>query len=255
MASTILPPDIVRNLTSNFASLCDESSSNPYHPSLKSLYTHFITTLCDVCYPFTHNPQELQYIAAARWPGFSQPLLDEYKRYQTERDVDMESGEIEEFPPPSDDVRMRLVKAFNPTLTIALEELLPRLRNAADWARAHEPPLDLLSLPRAHGAQLVSASRSAPQVTTLVYLPRMSKFILIASFLASTNPAKSDMRMFGRGIDEKKRKRRVTKATGKAKSGVPSKVSWYQLMTFNLFIYPFFVGCTKADWPGGISPR
>jgi origin recognition complex subunit 5 len=43
----------------------------------------------------------------------------------------------------------------------------------------------------------------------------MSKFILIASFLASMNPARSDLRMFGRGLDEKKRKRRVMKTEGR----------------------------------------
>jgi len=36
----------------------------------------------------------------------------------------------------------------------------------------------------------------------------MSKFILVAAFLASTNPAKTDLRMFGRGLDERKKKRR-----------------------------------------------
>jgi origin recognition complex subunit 5 len=54
-------------------------------------------------------------------------------------------------------------------------------------------------------------------------LPRMSKFTLVAAFLASTNPAKSDIRMFGRGLDEKKRKRKVKNS--KAAKGGPAKVS------------------------------
>lgn len=133
----------------------------------------------------------------------------------------MESGEA--FPPPTDDVRMRLTKTFNPTLTAALEALLPRLTNATDWALANAPPDDLLALPRTQGVQAVGAQTSSmPQGTALAALPRMAKFILIAAFLASTNPAKSDVRMFGRGVDERKRKRR---ATGKTRGGGASKVA------------------------------
>lgn len=218
--------DIVRNLTQNFVALSQISGSNNilinvYHPSLKVLYSHFISTLCDVCYPFTHNPQELQYIAAARWPGFRKPLLDQYKEYQAanDGDVDMDSGELE-FGPPSDEARMRLSRLFNSTLTTALDALLPRLSNASDWARDNEPPDGILSLPRGqHPPQVVQQSD-----TNMNTLPRISKFILIASFLASTNPPKTDLRMFGRGVDERKRKRRVTKATGKTKSGGIPKV-------------------------------
>ena len=36
----------------------------------------------------------------------------------------------------------------------------------------------------------------------------------MASFIASTNPPKSDMRMFGRGLDEKKSKKRIRRLGG-----------------------------------------
>jgi len=59
-------------------------------------------------------------------------------------------------------------------------------------------------------------------------LPRMTRFVLVAAFLASMNPAKSDLRMFGRGLDGKKRKRRVmrTKKQTKPTTG-PVKVSHF----------------------------
>jgi origin recognition complex subunit 5 len=213
----------------------------PHHPSLKSLYSHFISTLCDACGPFTHDTQELEYIAAARWPGFVQPVLDEYQRqsqmkrqsddlfgdemdedtshHTTEEPVDLQLG------PPSEDMRMRLIHLFTPSLSIALEALYPRLTNATDWAMENAPDGDILAK---NHAQLVKEpkQRSKRQEDSLIRsLPRMSKFILVAAFLASTNPAKSDIRMFGRGLDEKKRKRkrRTTKATGKTKGG-PAKV-------------------------------
>ncbi|KAF8884420.1 origin recognition complex subunit 5 C-terminus-domain-containing protein [Gymnopilus junonius] len=220
----------------------------PYHPALESLYSHFVTTLCDVCFPFTHDPNELQYITAARWPGFCKPLLDEHKRRQRkpeneDTDVDMDVDPEDEdrevlhdrgmdfLFQPSTDTRMRLNKLFNPTLSNALEALLPRLSNAADWAKKNEPPPDLLSLPpgQAHLGQSQASkdSSAAAEATSMRFLPRMSKFILLASFVASTNPAKSDIRIFGRGLDEKKRKRRraAPKMSAKKKSAGPSKVS------------------------------
>jgi origin recognition complex subunit 5 len=109
--------------------------------------------VCDVCYPFSHDPQELQYIAAARWVGFIKPILDDYKQHLDRRqeengDEDMDVDDFE-FVPPSEDLRIRLLRFFNPSLTMAMEALLPRQTNATDWALANEPPDNLLSMTRA----------------------------------------------------------------------------------------------------------
>ena len=240
--------DIVKLLISKFPSYSGLSSdnilTNPYHPSLSPLYTHFITMLCDVCYPFCHDPQELQYIAAARWPGFVKPLIDNYKQQLPEmRDPEEDDGSMEpevDFTPPSEDLRIRLIRFFNPSLTTAMEALLPRLTNATDWALTNEPPENLLSRSRTEAGYQQQQNRVPTALTQghvgLKSLPRMSKFILIASFLASMNPAKSDLRMFGRGLDEKKRKRRVMKTQRKTKAGAPSKVgrNFKKLVLFSL---------------------
>lgn len=268
-----------------------------YHPSLRQLYNDFISILCDVCYPFTHDPREIQYIAAARWPGFVQPVLDEYNQrierlrqrarraagqaedmcvdeFGEDEDVG-EDDEHEDFRPPSADTRLKLSRLFKPTLTNALEELYPRITNATVWANLNSSPpdpdpisLSRPSSPVKPGGQFVinvdptpqtprktrslrssapntphtphtpytprtpratsyahtyADSRADSQATGLSALPRMSKFILIAAFLASTNPAKSDVRMFGRGLDEKKRRKRRASSMAKAGNG-PSKV-------------------------------
>jgi origin recognition complex subunit 5 len=57
----------------------------------------------------------------------------------------------------------------------------------------------------------------------------MSKFILVASYIASTNPAKTDVRMFGRGVDEKKQRRRVTRVQTKSKQVGNSLISIPQI--------------------------
>jgi len=140
-----------------------------------------------------------------------------------------------QLSPPSENVRMRLIRLFTPSLSTALEALYPRLANATDWAIENVPESDVREKPP---AQLQMATKEPNQKPKrdegggVVSLPRMSRFILVAAFLASTNPAKSDIRMFGRGLDEKKRRRRVTKATGKAKSG-PAKVEKFALRFFS----------------------
>src|SRR6266550_2789781 len=266
------------------------SSPELYHPSLRQLYIDFVSILCDVCYPFTHDPREIQYIAAARWPGFVQPVLDEHKQRikrlrrrakcaagQAEdmsidedgEDEDVEDDGNEDLRIPSADTRSKLSRLFKPTLTKALEELYPRIMNATAWANLNSSPPDpdsiLLSRPSSPvkpGGEFVLNTGQAPQTPRkarslrssapntphpphtprtpratyartyaddgtdsqaagLSALPRMSKFILIAAFLASTNPAKSDIRMFGRGLDEKKRRKRRASMT---KAGGPAKV-------------------------------
>lgn len=208
----------------------------PYHRSLRSLWVHYIAIICDVCYPFTHDPEELAYIASARWPGFVQPLLDERRQIFQQRaghDFDAQDQDdllcLQEISlePLTDEVRLRLSRLFGTSITSAVEELYPRAVNAGEWASLNQPESDILSK---HPSQIAPfRSRAQVQIaasgTDIKALPRLSKFILVASFLASTNPAKSDLRMFGRGLDEKKRRRRrVTKASSKVKSG-PLKAS------------------------------
>ncbi|KAK0200291.1 origin recognition complex subunit 5 C-terminus-domain-containing protein [Desarmillaria ectypa] len=215
---------------------------NPYHPALEGMYTSFASILCDACFPFTNDPDELAYAAAARWPGFIQPILDNdaIERGKgdsnvTERDDNehlftddaMPVDDAHDFVTPPEGVRMRLNRYFKPSITAALEQLYPRSSNAQDWADANKPsPEALRTIFPVHRADHSSKPRTGAAVKEKPAEPyrdltRMAKFILISSFLASMNPAKSDLRMFGRGLDEKKRKRRrITKApSAKTKNG------------------------------------
>lgn len=215
------------------------SAQGAYDPALRPLYKHFLTALYSICSPFTTDPVELAYIAAARWPGFVEPVLDEHRRRVNEHREnrakktpdaedhvdDSEQEELlqegpPELQPPSEDVRMRLTRLFTPSLTAALEALYPRLTFAGAWAQANTldanllsvPPRDLTSLP-------IRMPEDQGSQHALRTLPRMAKFILVASFIASTNSAKTDMRMFGRGPDERAKRRRrggsPRKGTGK----------------------------------------
>ena len=193
-----------------------QDESNSHSPVLLPLYHQFLSTLYDVCSPFTKDPNELAYIAAARWPGFVTPILDEYRRLLDEARNDSGDGEEEyELTAPTEDARIRLIRLFTPSFTTALEALYPRLSNAAEWAVDNQPQPNLLSSGFS-GANLID--KSVPQAshgTLADVLPRMSKFILLAAFLASTNPTKSDIRMFGRALDERKKRKRGVVASAR----------------------------------------
>ena len=261
--------DVVKYLTQAFTSLSQSHQGHspghrttstvitPYHPSLTPLYSQFTTLLTDICFPFIHNPFELQYIAAARWPGFVKPVLDEYERERdanwdvdVDVDVDMDTEEEDEdedkakkysFTLPSEDTRMRLNRLFNSSLTNALEALYPRLTNATDWAQANEPESNLLLSTQRLPHPNVGGSALGTN-DPLKSLSRISKFILVASFLASTNPAKSDMRMFGRGLDEKKRKKRMRRVGQGGRKMTTTGAAAAAKVKQRLFIYlPFFL--------------
>ena len=193
-----------------------QDGSNSHNPVFLPLYHQFLSTLYDVCSPFTKDPNELAYIAAARWPGFITPILDEYRRLLDEA-PDNSGDDKEEFEltAPTEDARIRLIRMFTPSFTTALEALYPRLSNAAEWAADNQPQRNLLSSGFS-GANLVDKSAlQTTQGSLTDVLPRMSKFVLLAAFLASTNPAKSDIRMFGRALDERKKRKRGNAASSR----------------------------------------
>ncbi|KAJ7717730.1 putative origin recognition complex, subunit 5-like protein [Mycena maculata] len=190
------------------------SDADAYHPNLRPFYVQFLSVLLDSCSLYVQDPNELQYIAAARWPGFVQPILDAHNHRPGE-DVDMDGTSDLELRPPPEDVRMRLIRIFKPTFTAALDALYPRLDHATNWDAANQPERDLLTKPVGQTQPLADGGEVQVDDGRISDLPRMAKFILVAAYLASTNPHNKDVRMFGRAQDEKKRKRRAYKASAK----------------------------------------
>ncbi|TCD63312.1 hypothetical protein EIP91_005693 [Steccherinum ochraceum] len=261
---------VATRLASTYPPLTSTSTStlinpNTYHPAFHRLYTHFVSAVVSVCWAFVTDPDELAYVVAARWPGFVQPVVDEWEEQkrqhrrrgdedmEVEEDVDAdeqineaqqhdrEDGEDEELEltPPTEDTRLRLTRLFTPSISKALESLYPRLTSAQTWLLHNQPPSNLLSYAPQDAVAVLANSQQSNHSSTqtkqlkhqagggdsgeikLEKLPRMAKFVLIAAFLASTNPAKTDMRMFGRGLDERKKRKRPSspRKKGSAKAG------------------------------------
>ncbi|KAA1472762.1 hypothetical protein DENSPDRAFT_801542 [Dentipellis sp. KUC8613] len=203
-----------------------------YHPSLQPLYAHFLQTLQSVCAPFAPDPAELAYIAAARWPGFIKPVIDAHLAAAGDDTGSSDEGERErEIEPPPEDVRMRLMRRFAPSFGAALDALYPRLTNAAAWARAQaaleEVPLfasapSSSSVAKGKAREMPGDRERAAEQAAVAALPRMARFVLVAAYLASTNPPKTDVRMFARGRDDSRKKRKgggTRKPRAKASEG------------------------------------
>lgn len=188
------------------------SSISCFHPSLRGLFAHFVETVYDVCSPFTNDPKELGYIVGAQWPSFASPVLEDW-RQQKDGPYDA----------PSEDGRFRLIRLFTPSLTTAIESLYPRLISLKEWREVSAPPAGF-RLSQSMGHAFPPPKIVTPGISMFPQLSRLSKFIILASFLASTNPAKTDVRMFVRGPDERTRHRKRGGGTRKVKQGTVAKV-------------------------------
>ena len=166
-----------------------------FHPSFRPLYVHFATTVTDVIFPFTRDVDEVIYVAAAVWPGFVWPLLG--------LGGEEEEEEWTEPQLPSEATRMGMTKQLTSTVTSAFETLHTRQCSAEEWVRRGG-----FDYPRSRVRERETApdtqgeGEEKEKVPLLVSsLSLIAKYILLASFIASTNPVKSDIRLFGRGLD------------------------------------------------------
>jgi origin recognition complex subunit 5 len=202
-------PEIISRLTLLYPSTPPPPTllvpAGTYAPTLRSLHTQYCATLYTVLSPFLQDPDELAYIAAARWPGFVQPLLDEHARILVERaaehaaegldtDDNVEAEEDAWPEAPSEETRVRLLRHFSASFTQALDVLYPRHMDATRWAMLAAG--EDTSVPPAE-----SAGGETDGTALVKALPRMQAFVLLAAWIASTNPAKSDIRTFGRLSD------------------------------------------------------
>ncbi|KDQ16821.1 hypothetical protein BOTBODRAFT_30718 [Botryobasidium botryosum FD-172 SS1] len=240
-------PETLHLLASLFPIRPDAPKISPYHSSLQPLYGFFIEAVYSVCGSNIKEPRELAYIAAARWPGFVSPLLEDWKaerdrvhgsdnEHEYEDDVGshrekrrlageevkgQRDGPDVAYPLPTEEGRMRLLRLFNQTFSSALTSLYPRTTHARAWAR-HNRATYRLSQPFDSHHNLLDISKAA--VSPLSSLTRLAKVLLVASYVASFNPAKTDIRMFGR-TPGGMRKRGWRHGPRKARKGKIAKAS------------------------------
>ncbi|KZT55696.1 hypothetical protein CALCODRAFT_509953 [Calocera cornea HHB12733] len=198
---------------------------------LAHIYDAYCHTVVATFSPaYSTCPLALARLALARWAWFVGPVLREWEvQLRAQRDEHALSAEpgaspddpwTEEarisndglpFQLRSDELLKLIRHTFTPEFRLLVQRGLPlrapapgahvpALRNAADWLRATDPFSPSKPRPAA-----VQAQAQAQEQGTLSAL---AKWLLLAAFLCSENPARTDMRLFARLADGKRKKRR-----------------------------------------------
>ncbi|ODN94258.1 hypothetical protein L198_05114 [Cryptococcus wingfieldii CBS 7118] len=163
--------------------------SHPLWPKFVELL--LATTLSLITPPVA----ELAHIAASLWPLYTSDLPPH---------AEMEVLGLEypdpSNPPPKLEVSLRLLtdltRSIKLPLAAAVETLIPRQIGTYEFTSA-----------LSRRSATTSAQDALPKLPPLE-LSRTEKFLLVAGYCASYNPATSDVRLFGRGVGENGRKKR-----------------------------------------------
>ncbi|KAG8999673.1 hypothetical protein FRB90_012025 [Tulasnella sp. 427] len=244
--------DVILSLNSRFPKTVASTSayrptSDAYDPILKPLHAIFLGVLYDACTPYTTDPDELEYLAYAMWPGFVRPVLEDW--WAEEKDRKDESDNVNGFHDqtaghqdgrslPPDSATPLLIKQFIVSFQSSFPPLYNRSISATAFLRAQA------AQPSFRLSQRFSASAMANINATLPSSPKkigvglfgstdgsdlgaslsnQKKLLLVAAYISSFNPARTDLRMFGRvaeGVAKKGRARRAGGiGTGKSLHG------------------------------------
>ena len=137
-------------------------------------YKNFLRLILSVFFTACRDLQEIRYLASLNFPLYVEPIK------QGEATVD--------------DLR-KLWRNIEPHLKKSLQTIYLREMSSAQWCKLQDEANKLID---------GKASNSSTVPKTHVELPFYSKFLLIASYLASYNPSKSDKRFFVKGGKTKK---------------------------------------------------
>ncbi|WVR07082.1 hypothetical protein IAU60_004121 [Kwoniella sp. DSM 27419] len=169
--------------------------------SAHPLWSRFLDLLLSTVLPLITPPiQELHYLSLSLWPIYTASLPPHLEMTL----LNMAYPDASHPPPPLE-VNIKLLTDLKSQLSLALasaiESLLPRQIGSEQFVKALTPgPGKMRQLPKPPTMEL-----------TLV-----ARFMLIAAYAASYNPAKSDVRLFGRGTgpDGKRKKGGGTRRAG-----------------------------------------
>ncbi|OCF40367.1 origin recognition complex subunit 5 [Kwoniella heveanensis CBS 569] len=176
------------------------------------LYPRFLDLLLSTVLPLATPPiSELHHLALSLWPIYTATLPPHLEMALLGTNSGSSSSPEPDNPPPPLNVNIKLLTDLKSQLSLslasAIEDLLPRHIGSTEFVKALLPgPGKLRTLPK------------PPEIE----LPTLAKYLLVAAYAASYNPAKSDIRLFGRGTgpDGKRKKGGGTRRAGYGRTRV-----------------------------------
>lgn len=141
---------------------------------------------------------QLEDLAEALWPVYTSILPP-----HSEQTLLQKPYPDPDNPPPPLHVNVKLLTDLKHHMSIplaaAIEDLLPGTTGRREFTRS--------MLDRPNATTYSPSRHKAPSGGLAGRLPLCAKYILVAAYCASYNPAKSDLRLFGRVSADGKRKR------------------------------------------------
>ena len=178
------------------------------------LYSRFLDLILAALLHLTPNPlPELEYVAEALWPIYTSPLPLHFEQTLLGR-----PSPDTENPPEPLGITIKMLTDLKHGLTVPLalaaEELLTRRAGIEAMKDAAKRPL-------VPGTPSRTSSRAAPNQGLAADLALCAKYLVVAGYCASYNPAKSDQRLFGRiGVDGKRKRGGGTRRAGYGRTRV-----------------------------------
>lgn len=175
----------------------------------------------------------MAYIMAANWPLYISPILNDWEDHNNRE---------EEYEIPAQ-AQTRLNALFRQTIGSSVQQLYPRLITADAWLSQIPPEnfeillsqTDRNTVIRTHKSGNVAGSDHASSV---VRLPEMARYLLVASYLASFNPTRMDARILSQTRDPNKRFRKL----GARKTNVSSALKVHPIPYHPIFLLsPFYL--------------
>lgn len=157
------------------------------------------------------SPAEIATVCAAVWPLYISPILNDWQAAN-------DRGDDYEIPLGAPG---RLASMWRGKIAAAAQVLYPRNMSAERWARENEPVVPL-SLDN-YTANVLLTTSPIVEEKSYVKLPRMARFLLVASYLCSYNPTRADVRIISKLSDDRGQKLRGG-GTRKARVGGAAKV-------------------------------
>lgn len=167
------------------------SSPHPLFPRFLDL---LVVTALPLLQPGT-AVSELHLLASALWPIYTAFLPPHAEQIHLRRPYPDDAD-----PPPPLQITLRLLTDLKTQIALplqaAIESLLTRQVGRAEFTAALTPRAG------------VSAGRAVPPPPPAMQISELGKYLVVAAYCGSYNPAKSDLRLFGRGVGSEVRKKK-----------------------------------------------
>jgi origin recognition complex subunit 5 len=204
---------------------------------LQPIFDSFTEFVYGICSPYTQDPVDIAYILATHWALYISPILNDWNDFN-------DRGEEYEIPPQA---QARLNAIFRQAMGASVQTLYPRLVDSEAWLSQIPSEDRNIRFSRAdrntvlQGRKESSLTQGGDGDLNVTRIPLMGRYLLVASYLASFNPSRMDVRILSQVRDPTKKFRKI--GARKVRPGVALKVgTTFILPSLNLTPFAHQIG-------------